>query len=526
MDKQKYIEIIKQLYIDLEQRADAGEVGDAWGDDLLLEFYDFLVGELYPVQGEEPEWAFVFEQLYNWQFQSFHEGIDTFYTNLYQVDTNNGIRRMSDCLYQYGYMELAKWYDYGIFDYNLYPDDDYPAEYGLRMAEIDEWIHENTDIIWQIYVELLLGHKEELLEAAANWQSKCETQIEEQKEKEDSLEPKVQKKKALTFQPFINLKTSGSTTDEAISWLGGDISSLTASHIDDMVSQMVAAKELRRIQTTEAFSKEALRLLDEKLFSVREDIVFRIYSLQNGDLQHFAEMVHIRKLCLDCMDDMEHVEVLSKFTYLTELVIDLPKRYDFRFVNELSQGLTQLSLYVDFLLDNVTFENDRKGSTEVALQEDNSSEDMSLYEMEWLLRFPKLENFYIGNSRRHIEFLIRKDGVREFSLYNMPCPSLAVLQMLEIQSVIVHQEHAQGLERFGEIDSLQEMELVKIADLDNLDFLEGLSALKKITLRSLPELSSVPQFPEGQKLQEVVVYDCDKLLARSMASEKIFVRNY
>ena len=172
MDKQKYIEIIKQLYIDLEQRADAGEVGDAWGDDLLLEFYDFLVGELYPVQGEEPEWAFVFEQLYNWQFQSFHEGIDTFYTNLYQVDTNNGIRRMSDCLYQYGYMELAKWYDYGIFDYNLYPDDDYPAEYGLRMAEIDEWIHENTDIIWQIYVELLLGHKEELLEAAANWQSK------------------------------------------------------------------------------------------------------------------------------------------------------------------------------------------------------------------------------------------------------------------------------------------------------------------------------------------------------------------
>lgn len=524
MDKREYVE---ELYTELEQRTNAGEIGDAWGDDLLLEFYDFLVSELYPVQSEEPEWVFIFLQLYNWQFQSYHEGISTFYTNLYEVDTDNGIRRMSDCLYWHGYMKLAKWYDYGIFDYNLYSDFDYPAEHGLRMGEIDEWIQENVDTIWQIYVELLLGHKKELLEAAANWEPNCETEAEEQKDKEDAPAPEVQKKKEFTFQAFINLKTSGKTTDGAIPWFGGDISCLTASHIDDkMVSQMAAAKEIRRIQTTEAFSKEALRLLDEKLFSAREDILFRIYALKNGDLQHFAEMVHIRKIGLDSMEDIKHAEMVSQFPYLTELAMNLSKRVDFRFVNKLSQKLVKLFLYVDFSLDNVTFGDNRGTFNEANLQNDILNENMPLYEMEWLLRFPKLEYFYIGSPMRHIEFLIRKDSVRELILYEIPCPSLKVLRMLKVQSVIVHQEYAQGLDRLGQLESIQEVQLVRIANIENLNFLEMLPALKKLTLRSLPELATLPHFPEGQKLQELTIYDCDKLLDSSVACEKIFIRKY
>ncbi len=511
MDNREYAE---ELYTELAQRVDAGEVGDAWGDDLLLEFYD-LVCELYPGSSEEPEWVFMFLQLYNWQFQCFHEGIRTFYTNSYGVDTDNGIRRMSDCLYRHGYVELTKWYDYGIFDYNLYSDFDYPAAYELRMEEIDEWISENVDMIWQIYVELLLEHKDEILKAAAHWEPDCDTKVEEQKDKEDSPALEVQKKEELTFQFFINLRTSGSTTDGNISWLGGDISCLTASHIDDkMVSQMVAAKELERIQTTEVFPKEALRFLDEKLFSVREDIMFRIYDLQNGDLRHFAEIIHIRKLSLDSMEDIGHIEVLSRFTDLTELYMRLPKRRDFSFVNKLSLGLTKLSLCVDFSQEGVTFGN-------VSDEKING-----LYTMEWLLRFPKLESFYIGDCTQHIELLIQQDSVRELILYEIPCPPLKVLRMLDVQSVIIHQKYAQGLDRLSHIESIQEIQLVRVADINNLNFLETLPALQKLTLHSLPELSSFPHFPEEQKLQELTVYDCDKLFDISVASEKIFIRKY
>ena len=50
MDNREYAE---ELYTELAQRVDAGEVGDAWGDELLLEFYD-LVCELYPESSSLP----------------------------------------------------------------------------------------------------------------------------------------------------------------------------------------------------------------------------------------------------------------------------------------------------------------------------------------------------------------------------------------------------------------------------------------------------------------------------------------
>ncbi len=146
--------------------------------------------------------------------------------------------------------------------------------------------------------------------------------------------------------------------------------------------------------------------------------------------------------------------------------------------------------------------------------------------MEWLLRFPKLESFYIGDCTQHIELLIRQDSVRELILYEIPCPPLKVLRMLDVQSVIIHQKYAQGLDRLSHIESIQEIQLVRVADINNLNFLETLPALQKLTLHSLPELSSLPHFPEEQKLQELTVYDCDKLFDISVASEKIFIRKY
>ena len=239
--------------------------------------------------------------------------------------------------------------------------------------------------------------------------------------------------------------------------------------------------------------------------------MFRIYDLYEGNLQHFADMVHVQKIGLDCMEDIEHVEVLSQFVHLKELNMHLSGRSDYSFVNRLSPGLKVLSLYADFSQENITFW------------------DTSLYEMEWLLRFPDLQSFYIGNPAQHIEFLIRKDSVRELILYEMPCPSLEVLRMLDVQSVIIHQEHVQGLERLEHMDSLQEIQLVKIADINRLDFLENMPALQKVTLHSLPELTSLPHFPEGQKLLELAVYDCEKLTDMSTINEVVkqwFVRQY
>lgn len=518
MDKREYAE---KLYAALEPMANAGRVEDAWGGELLSEFDDLLQCELYPDEKDEPEWVFMFIQLYFWQFASYHEGVHTYYSNFYQVDTENSIQRLSDCLYQYGFMEVAKWYDYGILNYHLYPEFDYPAENGLRMGETDEWIQDNPEVIWQVYLKLLQQHKEEVLETAGNWVPDSQ---EAPQEKDHEPAPQVQQtqvqQKKVHFMRIVDLVTEDSTMNQKNAQQDGRISCLTASQIDEkMVSLMVAAEELGWIQTKEVFSKEALKVLDQALFSVREDLLFRIYfyNKQDCDLQHFADMVHVRRLKLQCMEKLRHVEVLAGYKHLTDLDMTVSKQRDFRFVNKLSQSLTTLSIYVDFTLDGITFQD--------ASDEDTSGK-ASMFELEWLLRFPKLRYCYIGGPAQHIEFLIRKDAVRELVLCEMPCPSPAVLRMLNVQSVIVHQEHAQGLERAGQLESIQEIELVKLANIDNLDFLETLPALQKVTLRSLPALTRLPHFPEGHMLRELAVYDCERLSDITVASKKVLIRKY
>lgn len=515
-------EFAAALYHELERVVDAGEVQTVWGDELILEFEVLFLERLYPEQKEEPEWVFMFIQLAHWAFSSYHEGVYTYYDNFYESDTDHGIRRLSECLYRYGFIELAKWYDYGIYDYNLYPEFDYPIEIGLRMAEVDNWIHDNPEVIWQVFVKLLQNHKEEVLEAAANETPDCEEETQTTQEKDSTPAPKVQQKKESIFMDAVDLIADDSRMDRKNTQRDGRISHLTVSQIDEkMVSLMAQAEELKWIRTKDVFPENALKILDSVLFSVRNDIWFRIYNYdrEDCDLQHFAEMDHVRKLELDCTGEIRHAEVLSRYVLLTDLEMTAPKQRDFRFVNRLSQELTTLSLYADFSLDGISFEDASDGD-----RSGNPS-----YELEWLIRYPKLQHCNIGNYAKHMEFMIRKDDIKELILCEMPCPPIDVLRMLKVQSVIVHAEHAQKLERLGQIASIQELELVKITDIDNLDFLETLPSLQKLTLRSLPALTRLPHFPEGRKLRELAVYDCDRLLERTdltRVSERVLIRKY
>lgn len=149
------------------------------------------------------------------------------------------------------------------------------------------------------------------------------------------------------------------------------------------------------------------------------------------------------------------------------------------------------------------------------------------YPVEYGIRMGEIDD-WIGDNISVI-WQVYLGLLQELILYEMPCPSPEVLHMLNVQSVIVHQEHIQGLERLRQIDSLQEIELVKIADIKSLDFLEHMFALEKLTLRSLPELISLPNFPEDRKLSEFAVYDCEKLTDMSLINEAAqwwFVRQY
>ena len=139
--------------------------------------------------------------------------------------------------------------------------------------------------------------------------------------------------------------------------------------------------------------------------------------------------------------------------------------------------------------------------------------------MEWLLKFPMLRRFYISSHKEDMELVTREDSTRELRLYEMSCPSLEVLNKLNLNKVVVHRKHGESLDVLGEVASLQEIELVEIEDIRSFDFMTSLPKLRKIVLRNLPEATCLPHFPRGKEPLEIEVYNCRKLSDISAVDE-------
>ena len=147
---------IKELYEELEQARDKGEIRNAYSDETLSEFYEYIVEEKY--KDMMPPWAEAFMQIYQWQFQSMHEGSDTYYTNFYGDSDYETMLRIADYLRQNGYNEVEKLYAPAIIELE---GDEYPEDKAYLLPDDRDEGYRET--VWHFYVDILEKHKEELL---------------------------------------------------------------------------------------------------------------------------------------------------------------------------------------------------------------------------------------------------------------------------------------------------------------------------------------------------------------------------
>lgn len=156
-----------ELYQALERLRDKGEIVNAYGGpetdpddpdgDVLDELAEYIAGQ-YP--GEKPIWLEAFFQVFNWQFQSMHEGVSTYYSNFYGNSDYRLMAETADFLSDNGYTTVAEQYKAGIAHCRRY---EYPAEKTETAARIDRWINWNTKPVWDFYVDVLETHKNEML---------------------------------------------------------------------------------------------------------------------------------------------------------------------------------------------------------------------------------------------------------------------------------------------------------------------------------------------------------------------------
>ena len=155
---------IANLYQSLDRLRESEIIANAFTSDydhpdaaVLTEFAEFFY-EHY--QNQMPPWMETFYQIYCWQFQSFHEGVGTYYENFYGDSDYKAIMPTVRYLEQNQYIEVAEKYKLGAAKCERYQ---YPEGKRPLLVTIDKWLNWNTEIVFNFYVDILEKNRAELL---------------------------------------------------------------------------------------------------------------------------------------------------------------------------------------------------------------------------------------------------------------------------------------------------------------------------------------------------------------------------
>ena len=150
------------LYQRLRRIQARDEIGNAYGgcgtveeeSNVLVDFFEWIMEKS---KDSMPFWAEAFIQIFGWQFQTFHEGAESYYSNFYGNSEYAAIIRTADYLNENGYDEIWKPYISAAVDCERYK---YPKEKTHLLP--DDWMNENEKTVWNFYVNILEKHADEL----------------------------------------------------------------------------------------------------------------------------------------------------------------------------------------------------------------------------------------------------------------------------------------------------------------------------------------------------------------------------
>lgn len=154
---------LKEYYERLDNLLSANIIVDAYSvdEDILFDFYE-LFCELS--QEELPIWAESYIQLYSWQFQNYHEGVDGYYDNFYEHTSSENIKKAGKYLKEIGCSQVA---EYLLMAVHTLTWDEMSSEekekYKEELCVISDWIYENREIIFKAYIDILMINKEIIL---------------------------------------------------------------------------------------------------------------------------------------------------------------------------------------------------------------------------------------------------------------------------------------------------------------------------------------------------------------------------
>ena len=154
---------LDSLYESIARLRDRGAVADTYtgtgeADDpdggVLSDFMEYVCE--YHARNR-PDWLEAFYQVLTWQFETFHEGAEGYYENLYGESNYEKQEKTADFLKEQGYLELERQFRRGMF---LCRSGE-TSEKAAAAREIREWMWKDRACVWSFCLKILEQHRQD-----------------------------------------------------------------------------------------------------------------------------------------------------------------------------------------------------------------------------------------------------------------------------------------------------------------------------------------------------------------------------
>lgn len=261
---------------------------------------------------------------------------------------------------------------------------------------------------------------------------------------------------------------------------------LNASDIDgSVIKRLIAQSALFCIQICDYIPLEIIALLNDKLFSARKDVEFRIFGFYGKvcDLSFLSLMTEVTKIEIS-VSEVKNLEVLSELHNLKSLFLNIAKQRDYAFFKNLNKDMEKLAISAG---GNV------------------SSFDM---DCEWLISFHRLKELYLGKVKKNLPLIREMKSLENLTLRGITCTSMDFLKDIPLKRLAVHWGRMDSFDSLEGHETIEDVELWRISKLDNVNFLRRLPNLKKIHLWQLACIKSLPDFPAESKIECIDIDEC------------------
>ena len=254
------------------------------------------------------------------------------------------------------------------------------------------------------------------------------------------------------------------------------------------IHQIREDQNLEVLQCRSHINEAVGKMLNENVFSVRDDIELRIYGLHDitCDLSFLRNIRNVKRLSLDCIDDAIGVEHISSLQGLKRLTVGIYRLDSFQFLETIPDHLEHL-----YLLGTHSKKPDLK----------------------YIARFTGLKNLFIEGHTKGIENIAALVNLEDVTLKSISTPDihyLSTLKKLCSLDIILG-----GIRDFTAIEGMENikyLELWQIRGLESIAVISSLEGLQSLFLQSLPQVRALPSLAKLKKLRRISLHNMKGLI--------------